>query len=78
MNATRPATQSAARGFRIPLIPANEGSDLSDVCIERPVSQITRREVILFVVKRIVGNMHLAVDAAERAKSRESKIAAVL
>src|SRR5438128_2672723 len=49
------------RRFRIPLVPANADADLSLRRFPCLKPQITRSEVKLFVVKGIVGNMHLAI-----------------
>src|SRR5688500_5415972 len=38
------------RAFRIPLIPAHERSDRTDLRVERAESEIARREIELFVV----------------------------
>ena len=56
-----------ARALGIPLVPAHQRAELAEVGFESLETQIARREVILFVVKRIVGNMHLAVDACRLA-----------
>src|ERR1700686_308372 len=53
--------------LRIPLIPTHERSEFSSGGIKCLEAQITGREIKFLVVKRIVGNVHLAVDSAERA-----------
>ena len=68
-----------ARAFGIPLIPADERAEFSGGGVEGLEAEIAGSEIKLFVVERIVGNVHLAVDAAQRAVGiAESKIAAVL
>src|SRR5262249_22485674 len=49
------------RGFRIPLVVTNQRSDHSLACIHLYVAEIAGREVILLVIIRIVGDVHLAV-----------------
>src|SRR5215470_15062264 len=56
-----------ARAFRIPLIPADEGSDFSDGGVEGLEAEIAGGEVELLVVERIVGDVHLAVEARDAA-----------
>src|SRR5262249_18136382 len=55
------AQGSQSCGFRIPLIPANTDADLARLSIPRSKSEIARREVKLFVIQRIIGNMHFAI-----------------
>src|SRR2546430_5595563 len=45
----------------IPLVPANERSDPADIGIEGAVAKVAGSEVELFIVKRIVRNVHLSV-----------------
>src|SRR5690606_18525467 len=52
-----------ARGFRIPLVPANEYTDGCKPGFENLVSQIAGREVEFFIKCRIIGNVHLPVFA---------------
>src|SRR5690349_5251739 len=52
--------------FRIPLIPADAGADTAKAGVEAPKAQVTRREIKLLVVQRIVGDVHLAVHAELR------------
>src|SRR6266478_407744 len=56
-----------ARAFGIPLVPADEGAELSGGGVEGLEAEIAGSEIKFFVVKRIVGNVHLAVDAAQHA-----------
>src|SRR5439155_3229595 len=52
-----------ARGFWKPLIPAHEGTDLAVFRVVRLEAQITRGEIELFVIKWIVGYVHLSILA---------------
>ena len=52
-----------ARTFRIPLIPANLNADAAIGGIEIREAEIAWGEIKLFVVERIVGNVHLAIFA---------------
>src|SRR5208337_3714776 len=56
-----------SRAFGIPLVPADQRAEFSGGSVKGFEAEIAGREIKLFVVKRIVGNVHLAVDAAERA-----------
>src|ERR1043166_2812472 len=59
----RAAKGGEPRRFRIPLVPTNADADFSvrgRPCLE---SEIARREIKLFVVRRIVRDMHLAILA---------------
>src|SRR5260370_2847364 len=51
--------------FRIPLVPANADANLSLRGRPRLKSEIARREIKFLVIKRIVGNMHLAIFAEQ-------------
>lgn len=59
--------RSEARTFRIPLVPADLNADAAIGGIKIGEAKVAGREIKLFVVKRIVGNMHFAVFAEERA-----------
>ena len=72
----RPSKSGEPRSLRIPLIPADERADFSNSGLESAESEVAGSEIEFFVVKRVVGNMHLAVNAAQRAIA--SKMAAVL
>ena len=52
-------------GFGIPLVPADEGADAGKRRVERLKTKVAGSEVILLVVERVVGNVHLAITAAE-------------
>src|SRR5262249_38813184 len=52
------------RALGMPLVPAHERTNSASRGIEGLESEIAGSEIKLFVVKRIVGNMHLPIDAA--------------
>ena len=54
------------RAFGIPLVPADQRSHTPDAGVESAVAEITGSEVVLFVVERIIRDVHLAVKAAQR------------
>src|SRR4051794_7101159 len=56
-----------ARGFGIPLIPADQHADFSVASLPRAKTQIARSEIKLFVEKRVIRNMHLPIKAEQRA-----------
>src|ERR1035441_2146918 len=58
---------SKPRTFGIPLIPADERAEFPGGRVEGFEAEIAGSEIIFFVVKRIVGNVHLAINADERA-----------
>ena len=66
-----------ARGFGVPLVPADQRADAAEAGVEGLEAEIAGGEVILLVVERVVGDVHLAVDAGERAV-RRSRMTAVL
>src|SRR5437867_2532564 len=51
--------------FRKPLIPADERAYASVARLERAKAEIAGREVELFVIERIIGNVHLAIASNE-------------
>src|SRR5579884_1367019 len=53
-----------ARSLRIPLVPANQRTDFSRLRVERAEAEIAGGEVKLFVIKRVVRNVHFAVKPA--------------
>src|SRR5262245_13023757 len=56
------ATQRGqSRCLRIPLVPANTDADLAARSVPRLESEIPRREVKLFVIQRIIRNVHFAI-----------------
>src|ERR1041385_6775718 len=52
---------SQASAFGIPLVPANQRAHAADPGIEGPVAEIPGGEIVLLVVERVVGNVHLAI-----------------
>ncbi len=56
-----------ARALWIPLIPADLNADAAIGGVEIRESQIAGREIKLFVIQRIIGDVHLAVFAEKRA-----------
>src|SRR5581483_9766302 len=55
------------RALGKPLVPAHQRSDFRVTRLKAGKAQIARREIKFLVVKRIVGNVHLAVNAGNRA-----------
>ena len=66
-NDLRALESGEARTFRIPLVPADLNADASVGGIEIREAEIARREIELFVIEGIVGDVHFAVFAEERA-----------
>src|ERR1700733_7886006 len=62
----RSAQGGDASCFRVPLIPTDERAHLAHGSIEGLESQVARGEIELLVVERVVGDVHLAVDSAQR------------
>src|SRR4051812_28740689 len=58
--------RSEARAFGIPLVPADQHPDLRVFGAPGFESKIARREIKFFVEERVIGNVHLAVDAQQR------------
>src|SRR6185295_15132293 len=56
-----------AGAFGIPLVPAHQRAHAADGSIESAIAQVAGSEVILFVVQRVVGDVHLAIQAAQGA-----------
>ena len=56
---------SQTRTLGIPLIPADQGADRALFQIEAAEAEVAGGEVILFVIEGIVGDVHLAVEAAD-------------
>ena len=54
------------RGLRIPLVPADERPYLQPAGWHRHEAGVARREIKLLVVVRVVGDVHLAVEARSR------------
>jgi hypothetical protein len=57
---------SQTRGFRIPLIPAYQHTDLRIFGLPGLETEIAGRKIKFFVKQRIVGNVHLAIYAQQR------------
>ena len=74
----RSAQGGDARAFRIPLVPANLDANFSVFRIEIREPEITWREIKLFVVERVVGDMHFAVFAEEAAVRVEDRAGVVV
>ena len=55
------------RGFGIPLVPADQHADLAVARLPGAEAEVAGREIELLVVKRVVRDVHLAVDAQQRA-----------
>ena len=59
----RAAQRRESRRFRIPLIPAHADADPRKFRVPRQKPEVARSEVELLVIKRVVGNVHLAILA---------------
>ena len=55
------AERGQPRGFRIPLVPANADADFAVLGRPRLEAEVARREVKLLVIRRVVGDVHLAI-----------------
>src|SRR5215469_6682508 len=66
------------RALRVPLVPADKCSQPTELGIEGFESQVARREVVFFVVKRIVRNVHLAIGAFDRTISIDNRCGVVI
>ena len=62
---TRALQGCEPRALRIPLIPADKRAESSRGSIKSLEAKIAGSEIEFFVVKRIVGNVHLAVNATQ-------------
>src|SRR5258708_37271964 len=65
----RTAKSGQSCAFGIPLIPANQRSDSAGSGVSSFESKISRREIILFVKGRIIGNMHFTINIRDRTVS---------
>src|SRR6202035_1162383 len=61
----RALERGESRSFGKPLIPADQRAQAAGGGVEGAESQIAGGEVELFVVQRVVGDVHLAVEAAQ-------------
>src|SRR5262249_8786396 len=62
-----PLESGQASALRKPLIPAHQDTDPTKPRIENPKPEISRREIILLVVKRVVRNVHFAIEPEQAA-----------
>src|SRR5208282_5199587 len=51
----------------IPLVPTDERPEFAEIGVESLKSKVARGEVELFVVKRVIRNVHLTIDALQLA-----------
>ena len=58
------------RGLRVPLVPADEGADAARASVEGLEAEVAGREVELLVEERVVGDVHLAVEARRPRRRR--------
>src|SRR6266851_8900339 len=65
----RPLQRGQPRALRIPLVPAHQRADPSNLSVERSVAKIARSKVVLLVIERVVRNMHLAINSPQAAIS---------
>src|SRR5579883_3437070 len=63
--------RAEARAFGIPLMPADEHAEASEGGNEIQKSGVAGGEVELLVVKRVIGDVHLAIDPGDFAVSIE-------
>ena len=63
----RPLQRGQACTLGIPLIPADEGADASEAGVEGLEAEVARREIIFFVIQRIIRDVHLAINAQQLA-----------
>src|SRR5208283_5406876 len=61
----RPLKGGQPRALGIPLVPADQRPKLPEIGFESLESKITLRKVELLVIQRVVGNVHLAIDAQD-------------
>ena len=54
-----------ARGFGIPLVPADEDTDFAVLSLPGAKAEVPGSEIKLFVIERIIRDMHLAVETEE-------------
>jgi hypothetical protein len=67
-----------ASAFGIPLVPAHQGAEAAYLGIMSSKAQVAGSEVKLLVIERVVGDMHLAVNTAERAVGIEDRGSVVI
>ena len=63
-------------GLGIPLVPADERADPGERRVERLEPEVAGGEVVLLVIERVVGDVHLAIDgrASEPSASRTTAV----
>ena len=74
----RACKRGEARTLRVPLIPANLNADATVLGVEIGEAEVAGREIKFFVVERIVGDVHFAVFAEERAVGVEDGAGVVI
>src|ERR1700730_1751517 len=74
----RPLQRGQAGSLGEPLIPADQRAQAAYAGIERAKPEIAGSEIKLFVIERIVGDMHLAVEAARSAVAVENGCGVVI
>ena len=62
-----------AGAFGIPLVPADQRAHAADGGVEGAKAEVAGREVVLFVVERVVGDVHLAIEAAQGCRRRRRR-----
>src|SRR5262249_40658280 len=65
-NHARALERSEPRAFGIPLVPADERANFAFARVECLIAEIAGSEIKLLVIERIVGDVHLAIEALER------------
>ena len=55
-----------AGAFGIPLVPADQRAHAAHAGIESAIAEVAGSEVKLFVIQRVIGDVHLAIEAAQR------------
>src|SRR5439155_5167011 len=61
----RAGERGQTRRFRKPLVPANQRADFAMLRLMSLKAKIARCEIKLFVIERIIGNVHLAILARD-------------
>src|SRR5580698_2530070 len=68
----RALQRSQARAVGIPLVPADESSHAAHASVEGPKAKVAGREIEFFIIKRVVRDVHLAIQAENSAVLIES------
>ena len=66
-----PGQSSQSRCLGVPLVPTDKHTDFTERRVNRLKPQITRCEIIFFIEKRVIGDMHFPV------RSKQCSIGAV-